>query len=592
LVLFVLTGVAAACASSEPGSFSPDRNAAVIEAASGRTEQSFIAVNQAGYRPAAAKRALLVGTVVATRSARLVNADTQVVEAFFESTRAAPDIATSRMVSVVDFTTETRPGKYRIESGRQQSLTFRIGEDVYDGLMKSALRSFYLQRCGVALADRITGISHAICHTRDATPVALDVEHPFSGEPIVAAGGWHDAGDFGKYVATTAISVARLLAAYEDGPQRFVDGQLDIPESGNGMPDILDEARVGLEWLLRMQRQDGSVYRKVAGSKWPEPMSPDLDAQPRFAYGISSPETAKVAAVMARAVRVYQPIDDRFAQRCATAALNAWNWLEGQPRQVIDQQPGDDSGSGPYMLSATDRDASLSSDNDDRFWAAAELYATWREPRFLHYIESHRQAAQEMTLFEWKNPSSMGVVTLLGGEAAVSAELSAQLQRVLARHASETLRVTFQGVYRLANERFIWGSNKMALEEGVLLVRAYQQSHAADLLTAAQQQLDFVMGVNPFGLSFVSATSERSVAHPAHLFGRALERTIPGLLVGGPNSKAQDQIAPADRGILSYVDDARAYSVNEYAIDYNAALIGLIAALNAVYDRSQAEHAP
>jgi endoglucanase len=590
--LFVLVGVNAACASGERSSLDSGHNAAVVESASGQIEQSFIAVNQVGYRPLAPKRALLIGTVAATRHVQLVNADTLGIEAQLQPERAAADVATSRMVAAVDFGATRRPGRYRIQAGREQSPSFRIGEDVYDGLMKSALRSFYLQRCGVALADRTTGISHAICHTRDAVPVVLDAEHPFSGEQIAAVGGWHDAGDFGKYVATTAVSVARLLAAYEDGARRFADGQLDIPESGNGVPDILDEARVGLEWLLRMQRRDGSVYRKVAGSKWPGVMSPDKDVQPRFAYGVSSPETAKVAATMARAARIYESIDAGFAHKCATSALNAWGWLEGKSQQVIDKQPGDDSGSGPYMLSDTDRDASLSSDEDDRFWAAAELYVAFSDPKFLRYIEAHRNAAEEMTLFEWKNPASLGVVALLGRNPAIPTGLSKHLQRVLTRHASGVLRLTHHGAYRLANQRFVWGSNKMALEEGVLLVRAFQQSHAADLLIAAQQQLDFVMGVNPFGLSFVSASGERSVAHPAHLFGRTLDRTIPGLLVGGPNTKAQDHIAPADLGILSYVDDARAYSVNEYAIDYNAALIGLVAALNAIYDSPQAEPAP
>jgi endoglucanase len=121
----------------------------------------------------------------------------------------------------------------------------------------------------------------------------------------------------------------------------------------------------------------------------------------------------------------------------------------------------------------------------------------------------------------------------------------------------------------------------MTLEEGVLLAFAYKRERDPSLLRAAQQQLDFVLGVNPFGLSFVTGVGERAVQHPAHLFGRALGLTIPGLMVGGPNAGAQDRIAPAGQGILSYVDDDRAYSVNEYAIDYNAALIGLVVTLSA-----------
>ncbi|NJR66930.1 MAG: glycosyl hydrolase family 5, partial [Leptolyngbyaceae cyanobacterium CRU_2_3] len=389
-------------------------------------------------------------------------------------------------------------------------------------------------------------------------------------------GGWHDAGDYGKYVATTAVTIGRILSLYEQRPQLFWDGQLAIPESGNGIPDVLDEMQFGLDWLLRMQRPDGAVYRKLSGTAWPIGLSPDEDQQSRYVYGVSTPETAKFAAAMAIAARVFQPLKTELAQPYQQAAEKAWSYLEQHPTMQVDWVDGDDSGSGKYLSSETDTETSLTVDTDDRFWAAAELYIATGQPQFEQYVAKYLKR-NDYTLFEWKDPSALGMTNyLFQTKQPIASNIRRRLVSKLQKRANQALDRVNQSGYRLANDRFIWGSNKIAAEEAITLLYAHQVTPRAAYKAAAADQLDYLLGRNPFNQTFVTGLGTHPVRHTNHLFTRAKGIYIPGLLVGGPNNLAQDQIASANLGIRSYIDDERSYATNEYAIDYNASLITLM----------------
>lgn len=368
-------------------------------------------------------------------------------------------------------------------------------------------------------------------------------------------------------MATTTVSIGRLLSLYEQYPQVFEDGQLQIPESGNGQPDLLDEMRVGLDWLLKMQRPDGAVYRKLSGEHWPIGLAPNEDKQPRYVYGMSTPETAKFAAVMAIAARVYP---STVAQTYLQAAESAWRFLESHPQMQVDWVEGDDSGSGKYLGSDIDVEASLNTDQDDRLWAAAELLITTGNRHYQPYFEVN----QNYTLFEWKNPSALGMTNYLRHYPSTPA--ADKIRAKIQQRAKTLLDQVNQSGYRLANDRLIWGSNKMTAEEGITLVHAYQLTKNPNYLQAAIDQIDYLLGRNHFNQTFVTGVGTYPVQQTNHLWARAKNLYIPGLLVGGPNEDAQDDIAPKGRGVLSYVDDARSYATNKYAIDYNASLISLL----------------
>ncbi len=549
-----------------------------------------IVVNQVGYLPDWPKRALLVnGDAKAGQTVELVSLDTDRTVATWMPLSPRYDFESKSFLQPLDFSDVSEPGHYQLRYGTLRSAPFQVADELYEKPLVTLLRSFYLQRCGVAVDDPITGLYHPPCHIHDGLLAHNNkLSHGTvdrrgktleKGSAINGTGGWHDAGDYGKYVATTTVTIGRLLSLYEQQPQRFADGQLSIPESGSGEPDILDEMQVGLDWLLRMQREDGAVYRKLSGDSWPHDKGPFEDDQPRFVYGISTPETAKFAATLAQAARIYEPWQPQLAQQYQVAALKAWDFLQGDTAMRVDWMEGDDSGSGQYLSSETDQELALTVDVDDRIWAAAELYLTTGHVTFERYLEQHFDQVS-YSLFEWKDPTNLALINYLQEKRRPTSEMLRQRirEQVLAR-ADQLLRDVARHGYDLANQRFVWGSNKMTAEEGITLALAYQLTGDEQYRDGAIAQLDFLFGRNPFNLSFVSGVGDRPVKRVNHLFARAKNLHIPGLLVGGPNDAAQDNVAPKGLGLLSYLDDDTSYATNEYAIDYNASLIGLIGAL-------------
>ena len=542
---------------------------------------SRITINQAGYYPMGSKSAILINPGN-SRTSKVDLVDAKTKRTVFIANLGQPirDPASQDLVQLVDFSKFNKEGNYYLKSGNIQSYPFQISKNVYQDAFTKLLRSYYLQRCGVAITDSVTGINHPPCHVGDGLIAHADTFNQ-ANEFKAATGGWHDAGDFGKYVGPSAVTIGRLLSLYEQYPNLFRDRQLNIPESGNGKPDLLDEVKVGLDWMLKMQRADGAVYRKLSGKNWPGEILPNQDVQPRYIYGISTPETAKFAAAMAMAARIYSSYDAALAQSYLAAAQKAWNYLQTQPTMQVDWYMGDDSGSGKYLASEWDPEPALKTDIDDRFWAASELFITTGNPAFEQYL-ALQLPALSYTLFEWKDPSPLAMSDYLMQKRRPGSEmLKQQMKEKLLARANVLMQKVAMSGYRLANDQFIWASNKMAAEEGITLFYAYKLTDNSDYLKAAFDQLDYLLGRNSFNLSFVTGVGTNAVRNVHHRISRAKRIVMPGLLVGGPNTYAQDDIAPKGLGPKSYLDDERSYATNEYAIDYNASLIGLMGMLMA-----------
>ena len=543
-----------------------------------------IVVNQVGYLPQWQKKAFLRRSTAFSSeqniksATELIDQDTKEVLIEIANTPEAVDLTTQDGVTVIDFSSVTKPGTYYLQKGKLKSLPFAIGQDIYQEPLKTMIRSYYLQRCGVELDDPITGISHAPCHLKDGVIARQDKYHN-SDELLAAIGGWHDTGAYSKYVATTTVAIARLLNLYEQNPNFFPDNQLDIPESGNGRSDLLDEMQFGLDWLLKMQREDGAVYRKLSGKTWPVNKGPLEDEQPRYIYGISTPETAKFAAVMAIASRNWQSVDTQTAAKYLAAAESAWQYLQNQPTISIDQQPEDNSGSDSFLADEFNTEASLNTDLDDRLWAAAELAVTTGKAEFNDYFARNLDQV-EYTLFEWKNPAPLGLVDYLElNSQSLDKELQAKIQTKIQARAEVILAEVNQSTYNIANNRFIWGSNKMTAEEGITLIQAYKQTKNIDYLNAAIDQLDYLLGRNHFNQTFLTGIGANPVQNLSNLYARAKKIAFPGLMVGGANASSHDGMVLRNRGQLSYIDDEKSYVTNANMIDYNASIISLIVQL-------------
>ncbi|MGF1859234.1 glycoside hydrolase family 9 protein [Photobacterium profundum] len=546
-----------------------------------------LVVNQLGYHSDGAKAAYWI-TASNTKTVSLISLDRdkKEIELPLGAVTSLPD---NRSVTKIDFSKINQTGWYVLKSNVSQSAPFQITSSPYQELSGRLVHALYLQRSGVVVNDPITGMQRPKSHEKDGLVLRKD-DFYNAGQLLDMTGGWYDAGDFGKYVATTTITVARLLEAYRQAPEYFNAQTLDnklvsVQLNNEQLPSVLAEATFGLEWLVKMQRGDGAVYRKVSGKEWPAKIAPWQDAQERYVYGISTPETAKFAATMAFASRVFKPYKPEDSRRYLKAALLAWHYLEQNPEQYIDWHEDDDSGSGPYIKNDEDKEESLETDADDRLWALAELYlATSKENYLAHFFSLYD--ASFIDVFEWKNPMAMGVWHLI---LALEDEQKERLVKDLKLVADKYVEQSQHSPFGVANQRFIWGSNKMTAEAGILVAWSDFAQGKPSNHSTVQSQIDYLLGANAFNLSFVTQAGTYSVRNLHHLYRIATGVSLPGYLVGGPNEKAQAGVAPKNMGMLSYIDSEKSYAVNEFAIDYNASLIGLLAVNHAYFRQKQPE---
>ena len=183
-----------------------------------------------------------------------------------------------------DFSDFEENGTYRVISGNERSAEFSIAENVYDKVFGDVLKAFYYLRCGCGLEEKYAGVyKHGKCHV---SPALL---YDDKKTELDVSGGWHDAGDYGRYVTVGACAAAHLLYAYKMFPSAFENRRLNIPESG--MPDILSECRCELEWLMKMQREDGGVYHKVTTERHAPFVMPEDDNGQLYVFAVSSSAT-------------------------------------------------------------------------------------------------------------------------------------------------------------------------------------------------------------------------------------------------------------------------------------------------------------
>lgn len=523
-----------------------------------------VVVNQIGYLPDMPKK--VISSMWASEF-RVI--DCQNSRLVYKGKLVAFNDPTSRQpVWRGDFSDLHTLGDYRIEvPGVGSSYPFPIKTDIYNPLLKLSIRSYYFQRCGVDVSDLETGLNHPPCHTDDGLMARTDEFHQ-AGDFIGSRGGWHDAGDYGKYTTTTAVTAAQLMIAYELWPEKFTDGQLDIPESGNGLPDILDEVRIELNWLMTMQRPDGAVYHKLAGKHWAAFDNPDHDRVQRYIYGISTADTGKFAAAMAIATRVFREVDPEFAEKAERAAEKAWQYLSLHTF-AWDHLITDDDGSGAY---------GSNDDQRDRLWAALELSALKTD--YLPVAELKDAVLRlEPADIGWNNASLLGLFDYIRSSHAdpgLSKMAAAKLTETAERNIQAAKKSGYE--YTLGFSQFYWASNKEGLSRGITLVLANIIAAKPEYRKIALAQLDFILGFNPLSKCFVSGAGSNPVTKLHHRWCDSAGKPIPGLLAGGPNNRAESGVEPYGKGPFSYLDATASYSSNEPAIDYNAALVFLTAA--------------
>jgi endoglucanase len=536
--------------------------------------------NQNGYLPQGEKVASVQGSDAADRSFRIFAEETG--DAVFEGrlTSSSTDAASGDRLALANFSPLTAPGTYWLVAPGVRSQPFLVRNDVYLHPLVLSMRAFYGQRCGCDV-DLGEGYRHTKCHQAGAY-------HVSSGRKgtLENLGGWHDAGDYGRYIVNCGITTGTLLWAWELYPRALRSVSLRIPESGGKLPDYLAEVRWNLEWMLSLQDEDGGVWQKQTSEKFCGFIMPQDDTLTSYVIGTgvapykATCASAGLAAVMAIAARCYGAYDAAFAARCLASAKRGFAWAIAHPNVAFVNPPG--IATGAYA------DAHC---NDEILWASAELWRTTSDPEYLQAFLAGTQALPPEAAIappSWANVAPLAYWTYVLGErkgedqmrSRILAQTAAAAQALVVRRRSSGYGNT------LAAGDYIWGSNGVAANQSLLLLVANCLQPDAQVVEAALGNLHYLLGRNCFGVSWVTQVGTTPFLHPHHRPSIAdhLPAPWPGLLSGGPNAKPSDPVArnlPKQAPMRMWLDDQMAFSVNEVAINWNAPLVFLLAAANA-----------
>jgi endoglucanase len=539
-----------------------------------------IKVDQVGY-PLHGPKVALVSTAAKTFDVRRASDGVVVFQG--KLTPAAADANTGDQVQAADFSALKSEGSYYLQvPGVGRSWTFSVDANVYERTYYLAMRGFYGQRCGTAvdMGPEFPGYTHAICHQQGEFHASSGAKGPRDN-----IGGWHDAGDYGRYMVNSGVSTGTLLWAWEIYGARLKNISLQIPESGNGTPDILNEARWNLEWMLKMQDDDGGAWHKQTSEHFSGFVAPEDDKLPSEVIGTgvapfkSTCATADLAAVGAIAARVYKPFDPKFATQALEAARKAWTWAEKNPDVTFKNPTG--VSTGVYGDSSC---------KDERLWAAAELWRTTGEPAYQDFFVKHyAEFLPSLDSPPSENWSAMGAMALwtyaLSTRKGAHAEVVTAIRQRALTAAHAVVARTRSNPYHVSMQAkdYVWGSNGVAANYGMYLLIANKLSPDQGFVDAARDNLHYLLGRNTFSLSWVTQVGENPFRHPHHRpsgDGKQ-DKPWPGLLSGGPNAGRADEVLaelPKDLPPAKvYADQLASYASNEIAINWQASLVFLLA---------------
>ncbi len=569
-----------------------------------------VSLNQLGYFANAPKYAMLAGTGSNGTVWVLTDAATgeQVTAGLTSPGRL--DAASGDYVQVVDFSAVTTPGTYVLMIDTVMSDPFRIADDLYAQLPIDAARYFYLNRSGIELEEAYAGAwARAAGHMTDDDVTCWRGTDPqgvaWEGcdYSLNARGGWYDAGDYGKYVVNGGISAWTLLNLHERLPNSFPDGSLNIPESGSGVSDLLDEARWEMEFLMAMQVPEGQplagmVHHKLHDGQWSGlPLMPPTEfdnnsdfSSPsggRYLMPPSTAATLNVAATAAQCARIWREIDADFSARCLTVAERAWRAANDNPILLYGNVPG--AGGGNYDDTNVD---------DEFYWAAAELFITtggqeYRDfvtgsPYFSAFPNAYGGSAGSMY---WGDTAALGTISLTVVPNGLSSSEIDGLKAQIVTAADTYLAVIASEGYRVSIDanNYNWGSSSDVLNNAIILALAYDFTQDQRYLDGVTESMDYLLGRNALSFSFISGYGVRALEHPHHRFWANqgdFPPPPPGAVSGGPNGNPTDPAA-IDAGVSAlgaarrYIDVIGSWSTNEITINWNAPLVWVTTYLDA-----------
>lgn len=564
---------------------------ALLLASCSHTPEGLIRVNQVGFSPTQEKTATLEAKDAQTEPQEVVISNALTGEEVWRGMAAETLLnpISGKARQVVDFSDLTTPGDYVITCGKSEN-RFSISESPYHELTRKALRAFFFQRASMSIEEpyaeewaRPAGHpdDHVLVHASAATD-----ERP-EGTVLSCPGGWYDAGDYNKYIVNSGYTIGVMLMAYEAAEDYFSYFQLNIPESDNNVPDLLDEAMYNIRWMLTMQDLDGGVYHKLTEASFEGFLEPKDCRKQRYVVQKTTAATLDFAASMALAARVYAPYEKDFpgfCQQATEAAQKAYEWAKSNP-EVYYRQDEMNQQYEPAVTTGAYPDNAVT---DEFFWAASELYRLTENTCYQNDALAYYEAI-------WRDgytPSVWGDVAELAKLEDMSnctdSNFFCLLEEYLRPYVEEAETSVHRSPYGNRETDFFWGCNAEGCAwRGIQMLYAYRQTGEKKYLINARRCLNHILGQNATGYCYVTGFGTKPSEHPHHRLTTCYKKAIPGFMTGGPNPGQQDR----NEG-MTYPDDITAdecyldlrgsYATNEIAINWNVTLFALAGWLDAL----------
>lgn len=575
-----------------------------------------IMTNQVGYLTDRAKRATLLSDSKSAVDFEIIDDSGKSVYSG-KSEPFGADKDSGDNVHILDFTGLDDAGTYTIETeDGDKSRKFTVGDSsVYSSLLYDALNYFYQNRSGIEIESKYISsgdkdkLARSAGHSTDTAEIMSDWENGTTGKSIDVTGGWYDAGDHGKYVVNGGFSLWMMQNQYETAlkkgyEQVYGDGAMLLPENSNGIPDLLDESRWEMEWMLKMIVEEGEykgmAYHKAHDEKWTGlGIAPADDEMKRIVKPPSTAASLNLAACGAQASRLWKDIDPDFAADCLEAAENAYSAAKKNPDVFA---PLDSSiGGGAYGDDDVD---------DEFYWAACELYLTTGDDSYYKDMKSSDyflsvpetmdggESVGSMGSFDWGHTAALGTMSLALNDKIVSSGDMDSIIENICKTADIYLNLEEGQGYGLpygqskisyndSSEGYIWGSNSVVADNSIILAYAYMMTGDNKYMDGVIGGMDYLLGRNAMDNSYVTGYGANAIENPHHRYwANQIDESFPsapnGVLSGGPNSGMQDPWVQGmgwKKGEIEpqkcYMDHIEAWSVNECTINWNASLAWL-----------------
>jgi len=540
-----------------------------------------IRLNQLGYFPGAEKSFVVVNSEatcfeIKDTAGKLVFSGSLVDKGLWDKS--------NEKLKVGIFDALTKKGSYTISvPDKGDSYPFDIADNIYADARKNALKTYYYQRASTEITEEFGGKYKRPMGQPDDTIYFHESTGKSQGFKN-GSKGWYDAGDFNKYIVNTGVTVGTLYLMYEMFPQLYPDNYTNIPESGNGVSDLLDEVRWEMDWVYTMQDDDGGVFVKISELDWEWSVMPHEWVKDRYFIGKSTSASLNFAAMCAMVARVYKDIDADFAKKNIGMATKAWNWATANDTILYLGTPG--VGSGNYD------DTNLV---DEFMWAASEMYVATGEQEYFDYLTAN-YFDPKFEVCGWRTfMSNIGFYSLLSTENGLPAEMKTKLKNGFVTLADGLVDTVNAIAYNTPSEIFEWGSNSEMMNRLIIVGFAYELTKDKKYMDAIVKSTDYFLGKNALGYSFLTGYGEKPSMHPHHRqsYADGIDDPIPGFITGGPNNGREDDVIynaqnggaktnyPVKLPAVSYVDEYDSYASNEVTINWNSSLLMLFSMIEA-----------